>query len=148
MSTTTLSHPQPWAAPGPSVPEAGRSREKSQTPGSLRHSIILASEVFKEASCGAMWVVMVGEQVAGSPTFSLAPAWTGTLQSEAGEFKPCPQGLYSQPFHVPGAEAPRGPGTPLSQASPEIMGALSPGRMSWLLTLQAHPHLLLQLLQS
>lgn len=38
------------------------------------HSAILASKVFKEASWGAVGVVMVGKQAAGPPTLSTAPA--------------------------------------------------------------------------
>lgn len=37
-----------------------------------------------------MRVVVVGEQAAGSPTFSPAPAWAGALKGEKGAFKPCP----------------------------------------------------------
>lgn len=43
------------------------------------HSTILASKVFKEASWGAVGVVMVGKQVASPTTLSTASIWTGTL---------------------------------------------------------------------
>lgn len=68
-------------------------------------STVLASKVFKEASSGARRVVVVGEQAAGSPTFSTAPAWAWTLQSEEGmrhgECEPDPWAPHSQPFLVP-----------------------------------------------
>lgn len=44
------------------------------------HSTILASKVFKEASWGAVGVVMVGKQVASPTTLSTASTWTGTLK--------------------------------------------------------------------
>lgn len=103
----------------PSVPGAGGDYfgDPGRSPrclGPFRHSIILASEVFKEASRRAVWVVVVGEQVAGSPTFSPAPAQTGTLQGEKGEFKPCPQVSHSQPFPVSCGRGSKGAQEPLS----------------------------------
>lgn len=74
-------YPEPWAAPG----LLSREQEMygawlgSQTHDSSPHSTILASKVFKEASGGAMRVVMVGEQAASPPTLSTPPAWIGTL---------------------------------------------------------------------
>lgn len=78
-----------------------------------------------------MQVVVVGEQVAGSPTFSPGPVWTGTLQGEEGEFNPGPQASHSQPSLDPGGRGPQGARNP-SQAGTEVMGALSTGRRRWL----------------
>lgn len=98
----------------------------------FRHSTILASEVFKEASWGAMRVVVVGEQAAGSPTFSPAPAWAGTLQGEEGKFKPCPMPHTASLFLSPGTETPRGPRNPSSRQVQNSWWVLSPGRKCWL----------------
>lgn len=50
-----------------------------------------------------MRVVVVGEQAAGSPTFSPAPAWAGALKGEKGAFKPCPPSFTGEPFPQAGA---------------------------------------------
>lgn len=68
-----------------------------------------------------MRVVVVGEQAAGSPTFSPAPASAGTLKGKEGEFKPCPQASYNQPC-------------PLPQAGTEVMA----GIQSWAKVLVAY----------
>lgn len=98
--------------------------------GPFRHSTVLAGKVFKEASWGSTWVVVVGEQTAGSPTLSMAPAWAGTLQGEEWDRertscvpKPSTASLSLSPW----AEAPGDPKNP-SQASSAVREALRPGR--------------------
>jgi len=84
LTPSALGTPLPW----PPVPGARvYSGDPGRSPrllGPLGHSTILASEVFKEASWGAVGVVVVGEQAAGTPAFSTASAWAGTLQGEEG----------------------------------------------------------------
>lgn len=56
-----------------------RGLSSSRLMGTFPYSTILASKVFKESSWGATGVVVVGEQATSPPTFSMSPAWTGTL---------------------------------------------------------------------
>lgn len=86
----------------------GYPRRSPRLLGPFGHSTILASEVFKEASWGAVGVVVVGEQAAGTPAFSPAPAWAGTLQGEKGggqgEIEWSPQASHRQPSFVRGGQ--------------------------------------------
>ena len=99
--------PTPGLLSGSRSP-GGDPRRSPRLLGPFVHSTILASEVFKEASWGAVGVVVIGEQAAGTPAFSPAPAWAGTLQGEKGggqgEMEWSPQASHRQPSLVRGGQ--------------------------------------------
>lgn len=131
----TESHPPSEHRPTPSAlrcPPGLLSQEQEETGGGpgrsprllgpLGHSTILASEVFKEASWGAMWVVVIGKQGAGAPRFSTAAAWAGTLQGEEGvgqgELGSAPQPAFLCPLD----RGSRGAQEPLPTGQFKVMG--------------------------